>query len=91
MIDANRDVRRGVRRTRAIPRRNGRYFTDDDREGAEAVVILSDSAARMFFGGDDPIGRVVEVAGGERRVVGIVAKGRQASLEVSAHKVRGKF
>jgi predicted permease len=70
-------------RTLAIPLRVGRYFTDDDRADAEAVVILSDAAARMPFAGDDPLGRVVVVAGGERRVVGVVANARQASLEVS--------
>src|SRR5262249_15611810 len=37
-------VTAGYHRTLAIPLRNGRYFTDDDREGAEAVVILSDAA-----------------------------------------------
>jgi putative ABC transport system permease protein len=79
-------VTAGYHRTLAIPLRSGRYFTDDDREGAEAVVILSDAAARMFFGGDDPLGRVVIVVGsGQRRVVGVVADARQASLEVSPH------
>ncbi len=79
-------VTAGYHRTLAIPLRSGRYFTDDDREGAEAVVILSDAAARMFFGGDDPLGRIVIVVGtGERRVVGVVANARQASLEVSPH------
>ena len=79
-------VTAGYHRTLAIPLRSGRYFTDDDREGAEAVVILSDAAARMFFGGDDPLGRAVIVVGdGERRVVGVVANARQASLEVSPH------
>ena len=79
-------VTAGYHRTLAIPLRSGRYFTDEDREGAEAVVILSDAAARMFFGGDDPLGRVVIVVGdGERRVVGVVANARQASLEVSPH------
>jgi putative ABC transport system permease protein len=72
-------------RTLAIPLTSGRYFSDDDRDGGEAVVILSDAAARMFFGADNPIGRVVEVANGERRVVGVVANARQASLEVSPH------
>ena len=79
-------VTAGYHRTLAIPLRSGRYFTDDDREGAEAVVILSDAAARMYFGGDDPLGRVVvNVGDGERRVVGVVANARQASLEVSPH------
>ena len=78
-------VTAGYHRTLAIPLRSGRYFTDDDREGAEAVVILSDAAARMFSGGDDPLGRTVVVVGGgdERRVVGVVANVRQAGLEVS--------
>jgi ABC-type antimicrobial peptide transport system permease subunit len=80
-------VTAGYHRTLAIPLISGRYFTDDDREGAEAVVILSTAATRMFFGGDDPIGRAVVVVGGggERRVVGVVANARQASLEVSPH------
>jgi predicted permease len=78
-------VTAGYHRTLAIPLRNGRYFTDDDRAGAEAVVILSAAAARMPFAGDDPLGRVVVVAGGERRVVGVVADARQSSFEVSPH------
>jgi predicted permease len=73
-------------RTLAIPLKSGRYFTDEDREGAEAVIILSDAAAQMFSGGDNPLGRVViNVGDGERRVVGVVADARQASLEVSPH------
>jgi putative ABC transport system permease protein len=73
-------------RTLAIPLISGRYFTDDDREGAEAVIILSDAAARLFFGTGDPIGRaVVNVGDGERRIVGVVANARQASLEASPH------
>jgi putative ABC transport system permease protein len=78
-------VTAGYHRTLAIRLRSGRYFTDDDGEGAEAVVILSDAATRMFFGDDDPLGRVVIVAGGERRVAGVVANARQASLEASPH------
>jgi predicted permease len=80
-------VTAGYHRTLAIPLRRGRHFTDDDRDGAEAVVILSDAAARMFFGNEDPLGRVVIVVGArvERRVVGVVANARQASLEVSPH------
>jgi predicted permease len=78
-------VTAGYHRTLAIPLRNGRYFTDEDREGADAVVLLSDAASRMFFGDEDPLGRIVVVSGGERRVVGVVANARQASLEVSPH------
>ena len=78
-------VTAGYHRALAIPLRSGRYFSEDERDGAEPVVILSDAAARMPFAGDDPVGRIVEVAGRERRVVGVVANARQASLEVSPH------
>jgi putative ABC transport system permease protein len=78
-------VTAGYHRTLAIPLRSGRYFSDDDHAGAEAVVILSDAAVRMFFGGDDQLGRVVVVAGADRRIVGVVANVRQSSLEVSPH------
>ena len=81
-----KSVTAGYHQTLAIPLLSGRYFTDGDRGGAEAVVILSDAAARMFFGSDDPVGRlVINVGDGERRVVGVVANVRQASLEVSPH------
>jgi hypothetical protein len=74
-------VTAGYHRTLAIPLRGGRYFTDDDREVSEAVVILSEAAARMLFGGEDALGRIV-LSEGQRRVVANV---RQASLEVSPH------
>jgi ABC-type antimicrobial peptide transport system permease subunit len=51
-------------------------------------MILSDTAARAYFAGADPLGRMVGVVGGggiERRVVGIVADARQSSLEVSPY------
>jgi predicted permease len=76
-------VTAGYHRTLAIPLRSGRSFSDDDRDGAEAVVILSDAAVRTLSGGDDPLGRVVSVAGADRRVVGVVANARQSNLEVN--------
>ena len=80
-----KSVTAGYHRTLAIPLNSGRYFGDDDRAGAEAVIILSDAAVRMFFAGDDPLGRVVVIAGADRRVVGVVANARQSSLEVNPH------
>ncbi len=73
-------------RTLAIPLQRGRHFSADDTEGREAVVILSETAAHMYFGSRDPVGQIVDVMGsGVRTVVGIVANARQASLEVSPH------
>jgi predicted permease len=70
-----------------IPLKAGRYFADSDRAGSEAVIILSEAAARVFFPGEDPIGRAANLYSDTiaRRVVGVVADARQSSFEVSPH------
>jgi putative ABC transport system permease protein len=40
-----------------IPILSGRGFTSADREDTQAVVIISQSMARKFWGDEDPIGR----------------------------------
>jgi putative ABC transport system permease protein len=66
-----------------VPILAGRDFTDADRQGAEPVVIVSQSVAqRMFPGGDalnrhlmwtDPVMKFIDVSTGPRRIVGISA------------------
>ncbi|HEY2376042.1 MAG TPA: ABC transporter permease [Gemmatimonadaceae bacterium] len=58
----------------------GRPFTAEDRASTPKVVLLNESAAKMFFGTQDPIGKRVSVGmGGVRdaEVIGIVARVRQ--------------
>ena len=51
----------------------GRLFTDDDRKGSPPVAILSESAARGYWPGADPIGkRLVRDKDDLVTVVGIV-------------------
>ena len=38
-------------RVMGIPRRGGRIFTPDDREGSTRVIVVSESIARRYFGG----------------------------------------
>ena len=57
----------------------GRGFTDADREGLPRVVILSESAARHYWPGADPIGKRL-VDGPTYTVVGIVPETRYRDL-----------
>jgi len=40
-----------------IPVVEGRDFRDNDRDGSERVVIVSQSLAQRFFPGQDPVNR----------------------------------
>ena len=65
-------------RTMTIPLRKGRAFEDSDRLGAARVLLISETAARMFFPGGDVIGQKINFGarGGyeknEGEIVGIV-------------------
>ena len=58
----------------------GRYFTAEDREGSAPVAIVNEEAARAFWGGKSPIGRVLatsdDPAEPRATIVGVVASAR---------------
>jgi predicted permease len=66
-----------------VPIIAGRDFDDNDRRGAEPVVIVSQSVAQRMFPGQDPINRhimwtdpvmsFVFISTGPRRIVGVAA------------------
>jgi predicted lysophospholipase L1 biosynthesis ABC-type transport system permease subunit len=60
----------------------GRSFTELDRAGAPSVVMLSESAARHYWPGADPIGKRLEAPGpgGWVTVVGVVPDTRYRNL-----------
>ena len=69
--------------TLGIPVLRGRGFTNADRKDAPAVVLVSQSAARHYWPGDDPIGkRLLMGAELERAitVVGVVPDTRYRDL-----------
>lgn len=69
--------------TFGIPILRGRAFTEDDRDGAGGVVLLSESAARHYWGDDNPIGRQLRMGGHLEQaltVVGIVPDTRYRDL-----------
>ena len=70
-------------RTLGVPIIRGRGFTDADREGVPGAVIISQSTARLYWPGADPIGKRLRM--GEKleqmfTVVGIVPDTRYRDL-----------
>jgi putative ABC transport system permease protein len=63
----------------------GRVFTDHDRTGQPKVVVINETAARTFFGPEDPIGKRIGVGqggfGDGAEIVGIVADVRYGTVE----------
>jgi putative ABC transport system permease protein len=65
----------------SIPLLAGRLFDTTDREDAPLVALISESLAKRFFPGEDPIGEKVSFEDGAvREIVGVVADIRHASL-----------
>ena len=69
----------------------GRAFTHDDRGNAPLVAIMSESAARMYWPGENAIGKRIRFAGGKGNVVGednwrtVVGIARDANLRDVHH------
>ena len=77
----------GYFRAIGIPVQRGRLFVDSDGPEAPQVVVLSESAVRRYFPGEEPIGKTIRLglgrgrgrkAGGE--VVGIVGDVKESGL-----------
>jgi predicted permease len=64
-----------------IPLRQGRFFDEQDRIGAEPVVVIDEVLARHAFGGQDPVGKRLFVqALGPTKVLGVVGHVRHWGL-----------
>jgi len=64
-----------------IPSQSGRIFSPSDDHRAPSRVILSETAARRYFGRENPIGRFITSGGSMRfEVVGVVGDVRRSGL-----------
>ncbi|HKG91684.1 MAG TPA: ABC transporter permease [Gemmatimonadaceae bacterium] len=66
-----------------IPLVKGREFNDQDRRGAPRVVLVSETFAKKFFPGADPIGQQLRIGNTEgvpRAIVGVVGDVKHYSL-----------
>ena len=79
-VDAlGRDIDPGYLHTAGIPLLAGRDFEPADTSEKPVPLILNQSAARILFGPEDPLGKVVECADkriGAVRIVGIAGDAR---------------
>ena len=78
----------GYFKTMGIPLKQGRTFTDVEDSEARHVILISESFARKFFPGQDPIGKRLQVFMAEdpawTEIVGIVGDVRYDNLTAEA-------
>lgn len=70
--------------TLGIPLLSGREFTRADDENAAPVAIVNRTMVARYWGGQDPIGRRLQVKGRWLRVVGVAADSKYESMRESA-------
>ena len=65
-----------------IPLVDGRDFTDGDRDGSLAVVIINEDLARRYWAGGDAIGKRLRLVGDSvtRQVIGVVKNSNYTTL-----------
>ncbi len=71
----HRYITSGLLEAMGVPLLQGRYFTEQDRVGAQNVVIIDEQMTHNFWPGEDPIGkRIRGTAPGSpwRTVIGVV-------------------
>jgi putative ABC transport system permease protein len=85
----NRLVTTGYFSTMGIALLGGRQFTELDRPGSEKVAIVNTTLAKRYFGGEDPIGKVLEIGDSGNidrwRVVGLISDVKAFGPEEAAH------
>jgi putative ABC transport system permease protein len=82
----HRELSPDYQKVMRVPLLRGRLLTDQDREGAPLVVLINQTLAKMYFAGQDPIGRRIafdrapDSTSQWRTIVGVVGDERQQSL-----------
>lgn len=71
-------------RTLSIPLREGRDVNEQDSQDSTPVAVVSESFARRYWPGRDPLGRQFNFAFGDRTVVGVAADVAVRGLERSS-------
>ncbi len=75
-----RVVSDGYLKALGVPLKAGRDLTEKDDSQNKKVIMINESLARTLWHGQDPLGKIMLVAG-EREVVGVVGNVRHLALE----------
>jgi putative ABC transport system permease protein len=68
-----------------ITLKRGRLFTPEERPGKPDVAIISETAARLFWPNQDPIGKRLKFAGPRwRTVIGVASDVKDTSMQAAA-------
>ncbi len=86
MIINTRSVSPGYFGTLGISLIKGRDFSDRDKSDAPAAAIINDELARIYFPGEDPIGKRISFDDRQSwmSIVGVIADVKQLGLDSSA-------
>jgi putative ABC transport system permease protein len=76
-----KEVSSGYREVLRLPLMSGRFIADTDTEGAPPVMVVNEEAVSRYFGGDDPLGKVVTLEDVGYTVVGVVGNVRAQGPE----------
>jgi len=68
----------GYHEALGVPLKRGRLLSEADGAG---VAVINETAARKFFGAEDPVGQVAIINRADRTIVGVVADTVQGRLE----------
>lgn len=69
-----------------VPLLRGRYIEPADTENSEQVIVINDAAARLYWPGEDAIGKRLKINRNERVVVGVVGNIRHLGPEKPARQ-----
>jgi predicted permease len=86
MIINTRSVSPGYFTTLGISLIKGRDFSDRDKSDAPAAAIINNDLARVYFPGEDPVGKRITFDDGQSwmSIVGIIGDVRQLGLDSNA-------
>ena len=86
MIINTRSVSPGYFRTLGISMIKGRDFSDTDKSDAPKAAIINNDLARIYFSGEDPIGKRITFDEGESwlSIVGMIEDVKQLGLDSTA-------